>query len=280
MSATEKFIIAGYWALLTTATPLWRRIGVEVYERQLQDALSIAAARVTETNPEHKGYLDKLTAGRRIQPIVDEKFVRAIFTKQLTQFTNAFFCQDWTIIENQTGTLFITADNPSAIVPDRPEHAPITRFLPLAPDLGIITTIERKNIREEGIDLSKSPIGQITRAAVDIAWATNLNRIIVMNADEFIFSADSGEDIRQLVEAHRKDTVHVEHVHICEMPIMLLDHTYIRVSKLCRNNRARKMYEFLTLACSSIRQKIRPLPLGLPHAAVQTARRWPTRWNR
>src|SRR5262249_54078022 len=37
VSAEDEFVLAGFWALLTTCTPTWHRNAVKVAERQLAD---------------------------------------------------------------------------------------------------------------------------------------------------------------------------------------------------------------------------------------------------
>src|SRR3981189_1254075 len=39
LSSEDKFVLAGYWALLTTCTPTWHAHAVEVYERHVLDAI-------------------------------------------------------------------------------------------------------------------------------------------------------------------------------------------------------------------------------------------------
>jgi hypothetical protein len=128
LSATDKFMLAGLWAQLTTFTPAWQRNAVKVYEHNLGSVLPIVAQRVAAKHPESKEYLEQAIAEGRICPTVDPDFVKQVLTQQLTNFTIALYEQDWTIIENPTDVRFITSDNPSSVFPDRPLAAPLVRL--------------------------------------------------------------------------------------------------------------------------------------------------------
>jgi hypothetical protein len=95
-------------------------------------------------------------------------------------------------------------------------NAAVTRFLPLAPDLGIITVIDHAKARQEGAfpDLSKPPPGTISRGLVDRRRAMQLNRIIVMNADQLVFSSIEDKRVRRLVRNHRDFGIAVDHMRI------------------------------------------------------------------
>jgi hypothetical protein len=188
---------------------------VKVYEQTLGPVLPIVAQRVAAEHPESKEYIEQAIAEGRIRPTVEPDFVKQVLTQQLTEFTIALYEQDWTIIENPTDVRLITSDNPSSVFPDRPLAAPLVRFLPLAPDLGIVSVIDRDRVTENADfpDLTKPPPGKIMRGQATRQKAKELNRVVVMNADRFVFSEKSDDAIRRLTENHRDFGIDIENIH-------------------------------------------------------------------
>ena len=135
----------------------------------------------------------------------DDNYVKDILTKELTNTTILLYHQDWIIYRNTTEVPFITSDNPSSVCPRRLITAPLARFLPLAPDIAILTVADAR--RREGLvlpDLSRPPPGTVRRRSVGRKRAAMLNRITVMNADQIVFSATENRGVRRLVRNHRR----------------------------------------------------------------------------
>jgi Protein of unknown function (DUF4238) len=83
LSSENKFVLAGYWAQLTTCTPTWHRNAVEVYENQLLDFIPTAAQQVAQKHPEHREFIERAVAERLIRPNIDHEYVKAILTQTL-----------------------------------------------------------------------------------------------------------------------------------------------------------------------------------------------------
>lgn len=214
ISIDDKFVIAGYWAQLTTCTPTWRRHGVELYESQLKEALPIVAQRVAAQEPALRAFINEQLAAGTLRPTVDPDHVKHVLTSQLTKMLAALYAQDWIVLRNKTDVPFLTSDNPSSILPDRLLTAPVTRFLPLAPDLGILVLIEHgrsKDLSGADYDSFSSP-GNLKFGAVDRSKAKELNRAIVMNADGFVFTNQPNEAVKRLVENHRDYGLRIDHI--------------------------------------------------------------------
>jgi hypothetical protein len=217
LTSDEKFVLAGYWALLTTCTPAWHQHAVELYGRQLRDFIPIVAQRVAERHPEHRESLDKVLAEGRIALDVDQDYVKGILTKHLTAASVVFYEQDWIILENTTEMHFITSDNPSSIIPGRSLNSLLIRFLPLSPDLAIMTAMDRAKIRraaDQIPDLSELRPGKIQRARINRKKAMELNRVVAMNADQIIFSSKEERRVRRIVRSHRNFGIATDHVKI------------------------------------------------------------------
>ena len=215
LSSEDKFVLSGYWAVLTTCTPTWHRNAVEVFEHQLLDFIPLAAERAAQKFPEHRDYIEEAVAGGKIVPNVDHDHVKAVLTQHLTEATIVLYQQDWTILKNVTRTPFATSDNPSSVFPSRPINAQLTRFLPLAPDLAIVATIDRAKLQPKlaNPDLSRPPPGTIRRRLVTRRnEVARLNRIVVMNADQLIFCSTENRAVRRLVRNHRRFGIAVDHI--------------------------------------------------------------------
>jgi hypothetical protein len=145
MTGNDKFVVAGYWANLMAATPAWRKIGKELYEREVQSVLPIIAKKHA---PPDKLEDIKLTIE------VDEDYIKAVTTKQLLRGALQLYHQPWTILTNSTAHEFLTSDNPSAIFPPPAIGGPVVRILPLSPRLCIATIMEKEPGLEERFDRS------------------------------------------------------------------------------------------------------------------------------
>ncbi len=49
LAADDKYVIAGYWAHLSTCTPTWRRVAADLQQRELDTMFSIHAAATAGT---------------------------------------------------------------------------------------------------------------------------------------------------------------------------------------------------------------------------------------
>jgi hypothetical protein len=184
MSIDDRFAIAGYWALLTTCTPSWHRNAVQVANKQIADFIPLAARHLAKEKPEYQEFVEDALAKGKIQPNSDLLDIKAMLTQQLTQTTFLLYQQDWVIIRNDTEAAFITSDNPSSVLPRRPFSQGLVRFLPLAPDLALLTAIDPKLQRAANIDdLAGKPCRHwllkpdgvrkehIERLATDMSWS-------------------------------------------------------------------------------------------------------------
>lgn len=215
LSSEDKFVLSGYWALLTTCTPSWHRNAVKVAERHLADFIPLVARHVAKEKPEYHEFVEEALAQGKIQPNPDEQHIKAVLTQQLTQTTILLYQLDWTLLRNDTEALFVTSDNPSSVFPRRPFSSTLVRLLPLAPDLALLTVIDPTMKRSAELsDLEKTPPGRVRHGRVTRKQAARLNRITVMNADELVLSVREGRPVRRLVRNHRDFVVSVKHERI------------------------------------------------------------------
>jgi hypothetical protein len=212
ISAEDKFVLAGYWALLTTCTPTWHRNAVQVAEHQLADFIPLVARHLAKEKPEYGDFVEEALAEGKIVPNPDGQHIKAMLTEQLTRTTLLLYQMDWAVIHNETEAQFITSDNPSSVLPRRPFSNNLMRFLPLAPDMALFTVIDPTTKRSTALpDLEKAPPGQVRHSPITRRHAARLNRVTVMNADELVFGAEAFRPARRLVRNHRDFKVAVEH---------------------------------------------------------------------
>jgi hypothetical protein len=212
ISAEDKFVLAGYWALLTTCTPTWHHNAVKVAEGQLADFIPLVARHLANEKPEYGDFIEQALAEGGIEPNTDRQHIKAMLTQQLTRTTLLLYQLDWTVIRNRTQAPFITSDNPSSVLPRRPFLNILRRFLPLAPDLALFATIDPTTKRSTELpNLEKTPPGRVHHAQVTRKQAARLHRVTVINADELVFSVEACRPVRRLVRNHRDFKVAVEH---------------------------------------------------------------------
>jgi len=215
ITTDDHFVIAGYWAQLTTCTPTWRKHAMSIYKQQIEESIPVVAEHLARQKPHMANYIRRMIFKEKIRPSVDPQYVKHILTSQLAATTVAFYQQDWIVIRNDSDLPFITSDNPSSIFPDRPFNVPVSRFLPLAPDLGILCVGAVKEwIKVENFDLNTKP-GIIQVASPDRSKIEEFNRVVAMNADRFIFARDRDAWVQALLDEHREHGLYLD---IMRMP--------------------------------------------------------------
>ncbi|SCB41418.1 Protein of unknown function [Bradyrhizobium shewense] len=212
LSAEDKFVLSGYWALLTTCTPSWHRSAVILAERQLADFIPLLARNFAKEKPEYQDFVEEAIMKGWIKPNPDGQQIKAMLTQQLTRTMLLLYQLDWVVLRNSTDAPFITSDNPSSVFPRRPFFGGLARFLPLAPDLALFTAIDPgRKLTTELPDLERAAPGKVRRGNVTRKQAARLNRVTVMNADELVFSTRANGPVGRLVRNHRDFSVFVDH---------------------------------------------------------------------
>lgn len=199
----DKFVIAGYWANLLTATPAWRKIGQELYGREVHSILPL----IEKPRPES-------LKGIELKVEVDEDYIKAVATKNLLATALALYHQAWTILTNDTAHEFLTSDNPSAIFPPRAPGGPVARILPLSPRLCISTIMDRspgyrKDLTEA--DFKAPPRAWITYKRAVADGVKLANRLTVVNAERFVFSRVARSGVAALVKKYGDYSAKLEH---------------------------------------------------------------------
>jgi hypothetical protein len=205
ITADDKFVIAGYWANLLTATPAWRKIGQQLYAQELQSIAPI----ISKNLPPPASLKDvKLTVE------VDEDYIKAVVTRNLLSGALQLYHQAWTVLTNATAHEFLTGDNPSGIFPPNNVGGPVVRILPLSPRLCISTIMERQPALKTNLtqaDFAAPPRGDLTYQAVVPEGVKLANRLTVVNAERFVFSRAANSGVEALVKKWGDYSAQLEH---------------------------------------------------------------------
>jgi len=205
LTVDDKFVIAGYWANLLTATPAWRKIGQELYEREVHSILPMIEKQVPRP--------DSLK-GIKLKVEVDEDYIKAVATKNLLATALGLYHQAWTILTNNTAHEFLTSDNPSAIFPPRAPGEPVARILPFAPRLCISAIMDRNPVYRT--DLTEAHFKMPPKAWITYKRAVPdgvklANRLTVVNAQRFVFSRVATSGIAALIKKYGAYSAKLEH---------------------------------------------------------------------
>jgi hypothetical protein len=201
----DKFAVAGYWANLLAAIPAWRKIGQELYEREVHSILPMIEKQLPRPAS---------LKGVNLTVEVDEDYIKAVATKNLLSTALGLYHQAWTVLTNDTAHEFLTSDNPSAILPPRVPGGPVARILPLSPRLCIATIMERSPVYRKDLtkaDFEIPPKSWITYKRAVPNAVKLANRLTVVNADRFIFSRAANSGIGKLVKKYGDYRVRLEH---------------------------------------------------------------------
>jgi hypothetical protein len=201
----HKFVIAGYWANLLAATPAWRKIGQELYEREVLSVLPMIEKQVPRPAS---------LKNVELKVEVDEDYIKAVATKNLLATALALYHQAWTILTNDTAHEFLTSDNPSAIFPPRAPGGLVARILPLSPRLCISTIMDRSPVYRKDLteaDFKAPPKAWITYKRAVPNGVKLANRLTVVNAERFIFSRTASSGIAALVKKYGDYSAQLEH---------------------------------------------------------------------
>lgn len=200
LTIDDKFVIAGYWANLLAATPAWRKIGQELYEREVHSILPMIEKQLPRPAS---------LKGLNLTVEVDEDYIKAVVTKNLLNTALNLYHQAWSILTNDTAREFLTSDNPSAIFPPPAPGGLVVRILPLSPRLCITTIMERSPIYRK--DLKAPPRAWITYKRAVANGVKLANRLTVVNADRFVFSSVATCGIAAFVKKWGDYGAKVEH---------------------------------------------------------------------
>lgn len=220
-SPDVKLMVALCYANMVTCVPSWRRVTAEIIEN-----LRLGLLRFRHMTNEERGVKDEVLAeglamlkeGRLVIE-ADPNGVKAKLTRNLLGFACLAYHSNWTYIENATNTSFVTSDNPVALRLSDQMGKPLTRFMPITPQLGLLMTLDAwqedkgripKKMEEINRLLEEKPRGKIFGAHPNANQVRLLNRLVVQCGENFVFSDRKDDGIETLVKKYAKYRIESE----------------------------------------------------------------------
>jgi len=200
----DKFVIAGYWAHLSTCTPAWERVATCIQQTELNNFhikrfTEYAQSHLDEL-PQAADYLSLLKDGK-LRVEIAKDFPKALVTIQLLRHQWCLYHQAWDVIWNDTEELFLTSDNPSCLDYEYGRPMRAARYLPLTPRLALWTLIEPENLPEISTDIppAKASVGR--RATTKFVRA--MNRLVIQSAENIVLASEPNSYIPLCVEKYK-----------------------------------------------------------------------------
>jgi hypothetical protein len=220
--AGHKFVISGYWANLTATTPTHRRIGSELFQKELRS--------IVPTITEHK----PLPSSFKFTVDIDTDYIRALSTRALLKAAWQIYNQLWIVIRNETSHPFLTSDNPSTVFPPPKPGMPAIRILPLSPTLCVTTVMELLIDSPDSLTLAHltaPPRAGIQYGEADRAAAMMANCAVVLNAEELVFARKRSSGIAALVKKYQDYQQQLQHTVVTTPENGTFTHGVIQIGK-------------------------------------------------
>lgn len=164
----------------------------------------------------------------------DPNYIKAKSTQMLMDFAWLTYHHDWTIISNKTSDPFITSDNPVAIQTSGSLQVPMTRYLPVTPELCLAIKYDRGR-HLPPFDPSMPPMGTVTSARITARGARSVNKLVAQCAEDLVFSSTPSKGIESLVKKYAGFRVEAEFVGLPTSEVdTVYDGSIIRVREVRR----------------------------------------------
>jgi hypothetical protein len=200
---TDKYLIAGYWAYLSTCTPTWQRVATEIQQAELDETYLERFVAYAEAHPEEypraAEYLPLVKEGS-LKAEIDGNYPKAVVTAQLLEHQRCLYHQEWNVVWNNTDELFLTSDNPSCF--DYEYGGPMypARYLPLTPRLSLWTPIEPDKPK---IGSDASPARRSFGREATVKFVRDMRRLILQSAENIVLSSEARPYISACVEKYK-----------------------------------------------------------------------------
>jgi hypothetical protein len=137
--------------------------------------------------------------------------------KNLMECAWALYNSDWVVIKNDTGTDFLTSDNPFAFDDPGPWRGGLPRlprYLPIAPDLCLLCDVGQAAQSESEPDFSQPPRGTVCVGTIPPRGVCLINRAIVQCAEDIVISPKELPSVEALVKKYGSYRVDVDFIEI------------------------------------------------------------------
>jgi hypothetical protein len=214
----DKLHMAGYWANLLVCTPAWRRVAIEASNRGLAHIVSAyheLSTKIGKADPKWKEAIEAEERGE-IKIETEADYVRAQAAQSILRYTWGLYNAQWDVFQNDTGTPFVTSDNPASIGDQGDDNwmlgLPYIRLLPVTPRFCImcdLTTVP-KHVLEAKPDFSKVPIAGVRGDAIRLQTVERVNASIVKCAEDLVITGVESDYVRDLTSTYSRFRVETE----------------------------------------------------------------------
>lgn len=214
LSRDVKFLLAGYWAHLSTCTPTWQRVATQLQQSELDEKYLERFIEQTTVNleqyPRAQEYLPLVKDGI-LRTIIDPDYPKGVATTQLHLHQWYLYHQEWEVIWNGTDELFITSDNPSCFDYTYGNEFHPAKYLPLTPRLALWTNIERDKIPEmkKGSAELPPPARKSTGHRATPKFVRDMNVLIIQSAENIVLASKPKSYISTCVQKYKNWRVRV-----------------------------------------------------------------------
>jgi hypothetical protein len=142
-------------------------------------------------------------------------FVRAESARSVLKFAWALYNADWDVYENDTGTEYLTSDNPASFEDQGwgpPGRVHFVRYLPVTPRLCLTCDLTRNpgSFMHTKQDFTKEPKGTIQGGFVNLETVLRINACIAKCAEDLVLGSVESDYARGLTARYSKFRVETE----------------------------------------------------------------------
>jgi len=215
----DKLHIAGYWAQLLVCTPTWTRVAIKISNHNAINTVAAYNMISTERGKPDEKLSAAIEDVERGEIIVQTEadFVRANSAQSVLKFAWALYNADWDVYENDTGTEYLTSDNPASFEDQGdtwglPGRVPFVRYLPVTPKLCLTCdlTLNPERFLHTEQDFTKEPKGTIRGGFVNLETVQRINICIAKCAENLVLSSAESEYARDLTSRYSRFRVDTE----------------------------------------------------------------------
>jgi hypothetical protein len=213
----DKLNIAGYWANLLVCTPTWKRVAVESSNQRVLHTVrahNVLSAEIGKPDQKVKDAIEAAERGE-IKIETEGDYVRAQSARSVVKYAWGLYNADWDVFENDTGTEYITSDNPASFEDLGETWAlgnPFIRYLPVTPRLCLMCDLTRNSnlIRETEPDFEQEPKGTIRGGSVRLETVERINICTAKCAEDMVLSSGQSQYARDLAAKYSRFRVENE----------------------------------------------------------------------
>lgn len=242
VTPTDKLVVAAYMSNIMVCTPAWRRVMQSVWAKEREGSFKFEQAMKAKHGGGDKELMEaaRMLERGELKITIDADYIKAKITRLLVDFACVAYSADWLVVQNKTDQPYFASDNPVAMSFSGRHGDPVTRILPITPQLCLsirfdaVSTHPRRLTPEDVKKILQSPPqGQITRAQAKPVGVRLANKLVVQCAEELVFSSRKDEAAVELAKKYKNFRVDAEYVEFAaDEPDAIYQGTVIRVKEV------------------------------------------------